>query len=161
MRTIKLTVEQAKTLYNSNKELRDDVLKDFTNEELGIRPYLKNWIDLDFTNTYYPQHNGDIKHGKTPPRLFTFLSVPSEKHAKSMIAFAKLSMLMADLGDETNVDWNGDNDEEKHIILYDEFGIDTYVAYHNYTFLAFKTKSICEEFKDKHIDLIKEYFMID
>lgn len=159
MKTIKLSVEQAKELYNTNKEFRSTILHEFTDSELGIEPILRDWEDLEFLNTFYSLHNGKIGKHIDPIIYAPFLNVPTEKHAKSMIAFAKLSMLMADLGDECNVDWLNYNN--KYILYVSENKICKDFFCGVYHFLAFKTESIRDAFLKKHERLIKDYFMID
>ena len=145
MKTIKLSVEQAKELYNTNKEFRNTILHEFTDAELGIEPLLRDLEDLVFDRAYIK----DIT-----------LGVPTEKHYISVIAFAKLSMLMADLDDECNVDW-GDDNEAKYTIERKGNSLSRYWYYSGYHFLAFKTQSIRDAFLEKHERLIKDYFMID
>ena len=159
MKTIKLSTEQAKELYNTNKEFRNTILQKFTDYELGIGPILKNWEDLDFENKVYPNYYGDINviHANSKP---VQLAVPTKKHAKSMIAFAKLSMLMHDLGDECNFDWDY-NKEPKYVFYVAENKIYKTFFNESYHFLAFKTESVRDSFLEKHERLIKDYFMID
>ena len=146
MKTIKLSVEQARELYNTNKEFRDTILHEFTDSELGIEPLLRDYKHLDFNNTYAPKKYYD-------------LLVPSHKHCNSMIAFARLSMLMHDLGDECLHDWC--DEDNKYVIDCHANKIITYVSYHFYYLLAFKTESIRDAFLEKHERLIKDYFMLD
>lgn len=157
MKTIKLSVEQARELYNTNKEFRNTILHEFTDAELGIEPLLRDWEDLDFKDNYSVDLKGNIIHHIG--NIQTHLNVPTEKHAKSLVAFAKLSLLMRDLGDECNFDWG--NVLDRHVIERQKYTIITYVAYHSYFFLAFKTESIRDAFLEKHERLIKDYFMID
>ena len=156
MKTIKLSVEQAKELYNTNKEFRNTILHEFTDTELGIEPILRDWEDLDFEDSYYTNYNGVV----TKEVCDNVLMMPSIKHAKSMIAFAKLSMLMSDLGDECNVDWSNWN-QNKHIIVRENNHIQGFMSHEFYEFLAFKTRSIRDAFLEKHERLIKDCFMID
>lgn len=163
MKTITLSVEQAKSLYNTNKELRSTILHDFTDSELGIEIELREWEDLKFFNSLYPIHNGNI-YKQINLAYAPFLNVPTEKHAKALIAFAKLSMLMDDLGDECNVNWSERSEIKYTIERYKNELISEYYDFtssHTYQFLAFKTKSIRNRFLDKHKQLIKDYFMID
>lgn len=159
MKNIQLTTEQALELYKTNPEYRNTLLSVFTDEELNIKPVLRDWEDLNFSNTYYPEYNGNI----TLQNIVLFnkalnLNVPSKKHAKSMIAFAKLSMLMNDLGDKCRVDWTLGDD--KFIIYKTGKNLGTGATSTNYQFLSFKTRSIRDAFFEKHQDLIKEYFML-
>lgn len=161
MKTIKLSVEQAKELYNTNKEFRTTILHEFTDTELGIEPILRDWEDLEFKDTYCSTSKGDVfKQEEHNYHDLCYLNVPTEKHAKSMIAFAKLSMLMVDLGDECNVDWSN-VDQRKYSIIRENNHIQGFMSHLFFEFLAFKTKSIRDAFLEKHERLIKDYFMID
>ena len=159
MKTIKLSVEQAKELYNTNKEFRNTILHEFTDSELGIEPILRDWEDLNFNRSFFVNNKGDIGTERSGIYSSCHSNVPTEKHAKSMIAFAKLSMLMHDLGDECNVDFR--SYYNKYIIFKAENKIMVTKVCSTYHLLSFKKKSIRDAFLDKHERLIKDYFMID
>lgn len=157
-KAIELTIEQAIELYKQNPEYRTNILSTFTDEELGLEVRMRSWEELDFTNVYVPSRSGQIDTyiKQTYDRD---LSTPSEKHALSMIAFAKLSMLMKDLGSECEVDWN-DVDTLKHCIKYSQKTNLVYLSY-CYTskhFLAFKSEEKAIRFMVKHTELIKQYY---
>lgn len=76
-----------------------------------------------------------------------------------MIAYAKLAMLMADLGEECNVDWN-DYSQIKYCIFKYKNELTKKLLVSSNNFLAFKTKKIRDAFFDKHEQLIKEYEML-
>ena len=129
--------------------------KDFGIEEEIV---LRDLEELDFKGTYYPTHGGKITNND---EKFDYMSlnVPTEKHAKSMLAYAKLSMLMADLGEECNVDW-GNLSSDKYCIRRTKKILVKEKFQSHYQFLAFKTEKIRDLFFDKHCDLIKDYFML-
>lgn len=148
---INLTIEQAKEFIPKDK------WKEFGIEEEIV---LRDWKELDFENSFYPEFNGRVI-GQTASiysDTTLCLNVPTEKHAKSMLAFAKLSMLMADLGDECNVDWT--SNKEKYTIIPEENYVRKCVSFSNNKFLAFKTEKIRDAFYEKHYELIKEYEML-
>lgn len=159
MKNIQLTKEQALELYKTNPEYRDTLLSVFTDEELNIKPVLRDWEDLDFNNSFYPDHIGRTFKQNVRLNNAGCLNVPSEKHAKSMIAFAKLSMLMNDLGNECRVDWN-DQNQIKHVIERIENDVILSPRKTEWCFLAFKTLRTRDYFVEKHYQLIKEYFML-
>lgn len=148
MKTIKLSIEQAKELYNTNKEFRTTILHEFTDSELGIKPLLRDWEDV--FNSFEDVKMYNVSH----------IKLLSQKHAKSLVAFAKLSLLMDDLGDECNVDW-GDENEIKYVLRRISNEVKKDWLRGSFEFLAFKTESIRDAFLEKHERLIKDYFMID
>lgn len=159
-KTIQLTAEQAKKLYNENNSYRTTLLSDFTDEELGIRPHVPSWEDVATTmRSYYPHCTGAVEKEETFIHSELHLNVPSEKHAKSMFAFAKLSTIMAAMGDECDVNWNDDKCLKHVIAFYRNKMIKWSTNNHRY-FLAFKTASVRNEFLEKHRQLIEEYFML-
>lgn len=160
MKNVQLTTEQAKQLYKTNPEYRTTLLSVFTDDELGIEIVLRGWEELDFERSYWVNFNGVITRDKYDTSFsYCHTSVPTEKHAKSMIAFAKLSMLMADLGYECKVDWRPPS--VKYVILCVENRVQLEEVHVTAQFLAFKTEKVRDAFLRKHRQLINEYFMID
>lgn len=160
-KNIELTVEQAKYLYSTHPEYRKTLLSVFSDEELGITPILRDWEEVigSLTDSYYPTCSGNIEEDKTGIILNSHTNVPTIKHAKSMLAFAKLSILMNDLGDECDVDWI-DYGKCKYTIVRRNNRIIKGETRSSYQFLAFKTESIRDAFLEKHEQLIKDYYMI-
>lgn len=160
MKTIVMSVKQAKELYTQNPQFRNTILSTFTDEELGIEVVLRDWKELDFKNTYYPKYSGKIDKDSCSYDWYDkHLNTPTENHAKSILAFAKLSMLMADLGEECKVDWNDKSTPKYCIECYpnpNTLNIEPY--YITKHFLTFKTKKTAERFRDKHRELIKDYY---
>ncbi len=82
----------------------------------------------------------------------------TEKQARSSLAMAQLSQLMAYLGDECDVDWN---DASLKCTIYKfQNSIRADINRHMYQFLAFKTAKVRDAFLEKHKELIKDYLMI-
>lgn len=159
-KNIKLSIQQARDLYKINPEYRNTLLSVFTNEELGIEPVMKNWKELGKIRGFYLSDESKIEVqplGDSNYKEYKALFA-TEKQARSALAMAQLSQLMADLGDECNVDWN--NNSAKYVIYRD--GVDIYksIADNVYKFLSFKTAKVRDAFLEKHKELIKDYLMI-
>ena len=161
-KTITLTVQQAKELYEKDNFFRGTILSEFTDSELGIKKELKSWEEIGRTDGYcIDQRTGGVigfiaastnyKHNKT---VFA-----TKKQAQSALAMAQLSQLMADLGDECDVDWM-DDDEMKFTIGRTKDRLNRNYSFESFRFLAFKTESVRDAFLEKHEELIKQYFMI-
>ena len=60
-RIIKLSKNDAKNLYEINPELRNTILKDFSDRELGIDDFPKTWDELDSIGGYYRDGYANIK----------------------------------------------------------------------------------------------------
>ena len=160
-RTITLTVQQAKELYEKDNSFRDTLLSEFTDVELGIEKELRSWDGLHRIGGYYIDDDSDV----IELNLFHETAIDNknifktEKQALSSLAMAQLSQLMADLGDECDVDW-GDESERKWTISRYNNALEVEQAWGIFNFLAFKTKATRDAFLEKHEELIKQYFMI-
>ena len=158
-RTITLTVQQAKELYEIDNSFRDTLLSEFSDVELGIKKELKSWVELNYIDGCFIGSDSSIIHER---RLLTVVynrnTFATKKQALSALAMAQLSQLMADLGDECEVDWSSNS--TKYILNRSNKTIDSNYTYHEYHFLAFKTESVRDAFLEKHEELINQYFMI-
>lgn len=158
-RNVTLTIEQAQELYKLQPELRNTILSDFSDYELGINN-LPTWSELTICSGSWIETNGIIKSVISDFKLLNSINVfATEKQAQSALAMAQLSQLMKALGDECEVDWeNGNNN--KYCIIRNSNNI-LYVTYiYSYQFLAFKTEKVRSMFYKKHKELIKQYFML-
>lgn len=161
-RTITLTVEQAKDLYEQDNSFRETLLSEFSDVELGIEKELKSWSELGNIWGYgVDQRTGGVieciaasTHYKHNEFIFK-----TEKQALSSLAMAQLSQLMADLGDECDVDW-GNSGEVKWTISRYCNTLEGKRAWETFNFLAFNTREIRDAFLEKHEELIKQYFMM-
>ena len=86
----------------------------------------------------------------------------TEKQAKSALAMARISQIMANDsrfgGAITDGEWNNDN--SKYTIRRLGNTISSDINTFNYTFLAFHTKEQRNLFLEENEDLVKEYFML-
>ena len=159
-KTITLTVQQAKELYEKDNSFRTTILSEFTDGELGIKKELRGWSELgNSLKGFYIGENSHIKEANCLINLFHRNVFATKKQAESALAMAQLSQLMADLGDECDVDWS-DNSYNKYCITRIGNHIHATNYYTIYEFLAFKTESVRDAFLEKHEELIKQYFMI-
>ena len=142
-RNIELTLEQAQKIYKEQPKMRELLLTTFTKDELE-EVTLKNWEDL-----------GEIL------RMMILKYFVTEKQAKSAFAMAHLSLLMKNIKNECDVNWNNDEQTKYTIIRQGNFIAYPITTTHNFSFLAFKTPNICSQFATKHRQLINDYFMID
>ena len=86
----------------------------------------------------------------------------TEKQAKSALAYAQLTQLMA--LPEYNGDWVPDwstSAQLKHCIEMDSMNIVSVTFYTAYSKLPFKTIEIRNRFLENNYDLLKEYFELD
>lgn len=88
----------------------------------------------------------------------------TEKQAKSALAMAQISQIMANDerfgGVVTDEEWNNQN-TIKYIIERQNYNIKKTSAIACYSFLAFHTLKQCKLFFEENIDLVKDYLMID
>jgi len=159
-KNIKLSIQQAKDLYKSNPEYRNTLLSVFTDVELGIEPIMKSWDELymDLCG-FYISSDSEVKEvSNISLNLANRNIFKTEKQARSSLAMAQLSQLMAYLGDECDVDWN---DASLKCTIYKfQNSIRADINRHMYQFLAFKTAKVRDAFLEKHKELIKDYLMI-
>ena len=158
-KTITLTVQQAKELYEKDNSFRGTILSEFTDGELGIKKELKSYSDLKISGFYIGSNTGAVESiDNLRPSYDAHNVFATKKQALSSLAMAQLSQLMADLGGECEVDWGINS--KKYILNRSNKSTDSNYTYHEYHFLAFKTESIRDAFLEKHEELIKQYFMI-
>ena len=163
-RNVKVSLETAKRWYVQGGEFKEMALSAYTESELNpirnewgskfIGKKIDGWLNglvraVEYHNT--SQSNYDCKD-----------VYKTEKQAKSALAYAQLTQLMA--LPEYNGDWVpdwSDDDNIKHVIrrYFNEIEVDYYTNAHY--FLAFKTEQICDEFYKNNYDLLKEYFELD
>ena len=165
-RKLELTLEQAQKLYKEQPEMRELLLTTFSKEELEgivLRSYDEVMEKLPgHTTPYFVDTHSEVEELCIDDATATCEDlniVPSEKHAKSILAFCQLSMLMNDLGDECKVDREVGIEPKYAICRNRKIIVDTYrgTLYH---FLTFKTRKIAEAFLEKHRELIEDYFML-
>lgn len=163
-RNVKVSLETAKRWYEQGGEFKEMALSAFTEAELN--PVRNEW-DSKFIGVkiagYYIAQVSEIRDfeesiaNKTDINLFK-----TEKQAKSALAYAQLTQLMA--LPEYNGDWVpdwSDYDEYKYLIKRNRNGIETYSFTNIYCPISFKSEEIRDKFIENNLDLLKEYFELD
>ena len=162
-RNVKITLETAKRLYEQGGEFKEMALSAFTEDELN--PVRNEW-DSKFIGVkiagYYIAQVSEIRDfeesiaNKTDINLFK-----TEKQAKSALAYAQLTQLMA--LPEYNGDWVPDwsNSCDKFIIGRHSGDIEIEYYIKHYYPISFKTAEIRNKFLENNLGLLKEYFELD
>jgi len=125
-RTIKLNAAQAKDLYEKYNELRDTLLHEFSDEELGIKPEPFTWYDLGRIGGHYINADSQIKNlGVGYGLQDKHRNIcPTRKDAKSSRAKHMLLQLAKHYNDgeteEEWIDWDDDS-QRKYNVFYDHF----------------------------------------
>lgn len=124
------------------------------------------WSDDEnnlFNGFYVNSGKGISKISKASNIRFNYNVFATEKQAKSALAMARISQIMAnDIknfgGVVTDEEW--ENAEWKFIIYRDGCSISTTAIMSDYSFLAFHTEKQRDLFLEKYPQLIKAYLMI-
>lgn len=162
-RNVKVSLETAKRWYEQGGEFKEMALSAFTETELN--PVRNEWeskfIGKEIDGVYIASDSCIYKMGCicNYSEKGTF---KTEKQAKSALAYAQLTQLMAlpEYNGDWVPDWN-DDCEAKYIIRRVRNGIDTdyYSITHHHIF--FKSEEIRDKFLENNYDLLKEYFELD
>ena len=161
-RNVKVSLETAKRWYVQGGEFKEMALSAFTEAELN--PIRNEWeskiLGKDIDGFYISSLSYviQLKNNCSKRDKATF---KTEKQAKSALAYAQLTQLMA--LPEYNGDWVPDwsDDDIKFIIrrYRSTINLDWYTKSHH--FLAFKSAEIRNRFYENNYDLLKEYFELD
>lgn len=155
---IELSLEKARELYGKNPEMDELLLANFTKDELTKKKLPKFFNELKNTDGYYITSQAKIERSVYGLYLNSF---PTEKQAKSALAMAQLSQLMAVYNDGWEPDFGSMNNRSNWCIVRYTDEIKWQNVGKTYNFLAFKSLELCELFLANFEPLIKEYFMID
>ena len=155
---IELSLEKARELYGKNPEMDELLLANFTKDELTKKKLPKFFNELKNTDGYYITSQAKIERSVYGLYLNSF---PTEKQAKSALAMAQLSQLMAVYNDGWEPNWRNENEEKYVIYAENSKIISIYTFKCNNQFLAFKIAELRDKFAKNFELLIKEYFMLD
>ena len=156
-RNIKIDITTAQRwAEGTDKELKELALQTFP--ELAKKQLPKKWEDLKEIQGYYVTQNSKIS---TPLSNLVLI----EKHnifathnqAKSAIAMAKLSQLIAVYNGDWVADWKNLN-QNKYCIVSDGKCLSIFKYLMIKEFLAFKDMETAEEFLNNFRDDIETYF---
>ena len=163
-RNVKITLETAKRWYEQGGEFKEIALSAFTEDELN--PVRNEWEDriiaygTKFVSGWYLGGNSVYK--ETNEENIDRSTFKTEKQAKSALAYAQLTQLMAlpEYNGNWVPDWS-DDCEEKYIIKRVRNSIESYTFSNAHHHISFKSKEICNRFLKNNYDLLKEYFELD
>ena len=154
---MKITKLQAEIMLQKMPEMAESIYKDFP--ELKHLKGVDSWYKLGEINGYYISEDAEIREfdNNVPSDPKDRNVFATKKQAKSALAYAQLTQLMADCGD-CEVDWS--KDEYKYIIRRRQHFIETFRDSYTFYFLAFNTEQICDEFLEKHERLIETFYQL-
>jgi hypothetical protein len=164
-KTIKLSLEQARKMYGKSPEMDDLLLANFSKEELTKEKLPKQYNELKVTEGFKVIH----EYGSTSVQSLPVLMnsryenrsiFATEKQARSALAMAQLSQLMAIYNNGWIADYSDANQIKIQIICAGNKIVSNWGCTQN-EFLSFKTAELRDEFLKNFKPLIKEYFMID
>ena len=162
-RNVKITLETAKRWYEQGGEFKEMALSAFTEAELN--PVRNEWerkfIGKEIDGVYFAS-DGCIYKMDCICNYSEKGTYKTEKQAKSALAYAQLTQLMA--LPEYNCDWVPDWSDEceaKYIIKRVRNEIDTDYYSNTHHHISFKSEEIRKRFMENNYDLLKEYFELD
>lgn len=159
-KNLQITIEQAKDLLSSTPSLKDVIYETFP--ELKPKPkVLDKWEDLKEISGYWTNSLSEIfpTTESVTATLENKSTFATREQAESALAYAQLTQLMKATGDCEGIDWD-DVDQDKYIIRRQYNTFETACNNLFYEPIAFLTKSVRDEFFDKHKELLKTYFQI-
>jgi len=163
-KTIKLSLDQAKKMYGKSPEMDKLLLANFSKEELTKKELPKSIFELSpYTGYYIHSGEGNVQKLRSTMNAKADINAKhifaTEKQAKSALAAAQLSQLMAVYNDGWEDSWDGNGYNYCLICTSNRIKKDMFSAQKQ--FLAFKSAELRDEFLKNFEPLIKEYFMID
>ena len=156
-RNIKINLETATRWFKgTDNELKELALQ--TYPELAKKELPKSWDELGVISGYCIELNSEIgEYEAEPPHINEDQNIfATENQAKSALAMAKLSQLMAVYNDGWVADWS-DGNQDKFCIIYDK-SVKLAIYSDIKRFLAFKTEELAKEFLTYFNEDIETYF---
>lgn len=161
-RNVEVSLETAKRWYEQGGEFKEMALSAFTESELN--PIRNEWVSRFVGNHikgYYLQSNSEIFDLDCVCCCCEKSTFKTEKQAKSALAYAQLTQLMA--LPEYNGDWVPDWSDEciKYTIERWINKLASCTRKHSFANIFFKSAEIRDRFMQNNYDLLKEYFELD
>jgi len=162
---LEISLDQAKKLYGSNSVVDEMLLTVFSEKELSQIPLPKTWEEIKGVKGYYLTSISTIEYyGDNNSRLNSERNTfATEKQARSALAMAQISQLLTIYNDGWEPDWTQqaiNYANTKYCICRYNNEIIRKDYQTRWSFLAFKTPEIRDEFMENFPDLIKDYFML-
>lgn len=159
-RNISITKEKAIEWYNSNDTFKKELaLSAFTEKELSPKKtWEQHFLSLPL-NGYYISGGVPKIHSTLSASTYDNVIFKTEKQAKSAIAYAQLTQLMAlpEYNDNWEPNWN-ENQQTKYCITVKRNEFLKWDVYSQREKLCFRTKEIRDKFLDNFKELLQEYF---
>ena len=162
-RNVKITLETAKRWYVQGGEFKEMALSAFTEFELS--PVRSEWEEMfigEYIQGFYIGNDAKIYLEDSIANYSEKGTFRTEKQAKSALAYAQLTQLMA--LPEYNGDWVPDWNNGlawKYSIVRSGSGIYRGSCGQNYEPIAFESSIKRDKFLENNLDLLKEYFELD
>ena len=161
-RNVKVSLETAKRWYEQGGEFKEMALSAFTEAELN--PVRNEWESKFMENNIkgcYIGRDSIISHLDYIASKSKKGTFKTEKQAKSALAYAQLTQLMA--LPEYNGDWLPDWSDDciKYTIERWINKLASCSRKHSYANIFFKSEEIRDKFFENNYDLLKEYFELD
>lgn len=152
------------TEFKNRQDIVDLLLTKFSKEELGMTKWPECWEDLNkLEGGWYVTTESAISSISLISKESSDKNVyATEKQAKSALAYAQLSQIVAKMNDGWIPDWNDDN-ESKYTVSYNhgpcslewDVWTESMVSH-----LYFQTEEMAKFSIKYHKDLWLQYFMI-
>tara|TARA_R110000851_G_scaffold206445_2_gene358486 strand:+ start:20 stop:487 length:468 start_codon:yes stop_codon:yes gene_type:complete len=151
---------QINTTVNSEEE-RQELLKQLNamtfKEEAVI-----NWKDLKDISGYYVNSIGTVQlSAKCTPVERNKTTFATKQQAESSKAYAQLTQLMKQVNDDWTPDWNDSFNVKVFTIRCNKGVVYRDWGYTLFSFIAFPTAAIRDEFLINHRELLETYYMIN
>lgn len=161
-RNVKVSIETAKRWYEQGGEFKEMALSAFTEAELNsVRNEWGSKFVGENIQGFYIGIDGDIYMEESIANYSEKATFKTEKQAKSALAYAQLTQLMA--LPEYNGNWVPDwgSDCIKYTIERWMNKIASCSRKHSFVNIFFKSEEIRDKFYQNNYDLLKEYFELD
>ena len=144
----------------TTEEARDALIKKLQEMQFKKDP-AKTWEELETVDGFWIGSSSTIftQPAITTRDLGNKNILKTEKQAKSALAYAQLTQLMAEVNSDWAPDWNS-GVQTKHAIVRSQNVLVTDKFCYTYKFLTFKSEEIAEQFLDDHKDLINQFYQI-
>ena len=161
-RNVKVSLETAKRWYEQGGEFKEMALSAFTEAELN--PIRNEWGSKfvgENIQGFYIGNDGEIYVEDSIANYSEKGTYKTEKQAKSALAYAQLTQLMA--LPEYNGDWVPDWNNEciKYTIERWINKLASCTRKHSFANIFFKSEEIRDKFIENNYELLKEYFELD
>jgi hypothetical protein len=157
MKTINLTVEQARAMYGKDGAIDTMLRANFSDKELGIKPALpKRWEDIGVLSGYYITDECKISgYLEVTSRACNKNMLPTNKVAEGVLVECQLLMLRDIYRQGWKPDWS--DGTLKYCIFFFEGSVAPGRYIDSAHIFAFQSEEIRDEFLENFNDLLTQY----